>query len=163
MAERQTGGERGPEGSGRWLKLALFLSLALNLFVVAIVAGASFSHHRWRPHHGVRDVGFGLFSEVLTREDRAALRDAFLAAAPDFRDRRRAHRSDFEELAAALRADPWDGARVDALIARHVARIDERFELGRSLLSARLAGMTAAERAALADRIDAALARGWRN
>lgn len=150
-------------GAGRWTKVVLVLSLALNLFIVAIIAGSSFGHHRsHRPHGGVSDVGVGLFTEVLTRQDRAALRDAFLAAAPGFRDQRRAARADFAELAEALRQQPWDAGRVDALIARHGARITERIDLGRQLLSERLGQMSASERAELADRIDARLSDGWR-
>jgi uncharacterized membrane protein len=149
--------------AGRWTKVILVLSLGLNLFVIALVAGASFGHHRWhRPHDGVSDVGVGLFTDVLTREDRAALRDAFLAAAPDFRDQRRAAREDFAELAGALRQEPWDPARVDAIIARHGTRIAGRIDLGRTLLSERFGQMTASERADLADRIDERLQRGWR-
>ena len=150
-------------GAGRWTKIILVLSLALNLFVVAMIAGASFGHHRWhRSHGGVSDVGVGLFTEVLTRQDRAALRDAFLAAAPDFRDQRRAARADFSELAEALRQEPWDPGRVDTLIARHGTRITDRIDLGRRLLSERLGQMSADERVELADRIDARLRRGWR-
>ena len=37
---------------------------------------------------GVRDLGFGPFTEALNREDRAALRQAFLAKAPDLRQAR---------------------------------------------------------------------------
>ena len=160
--------DRKPEsdaraGAGRWTKVVLVLSLALNLFVIAVIVGASFGHHRWRsPHGGVHDVGVGLFTEVLTRRDRAALRDAFLAAAPDFRDQRRAAQDDFAELADALRQDPFDPARVDALVARHGARLADRLDLGRRLLSERFDAMTSTERAELADRIDERLKRGWR-
>jgi uncharacterized membrane protein len=150
-------------GAGRWTKVVLVLSLALNLFVIAVVVGASFGHHRWRPSHGgVHDVGVGLFTEVLTRQDRLALRDAFLAAAPDFRDERRVAQEDFAELAKALRQDPWDPARVEGLMARHGKRLTDRLDLGGRLLSERFRQMTASERAALADRIDDRLQHGWR-
>ncbi|MGB3313754.1 MAG: periplasmic heavy metal sensor [Albidovulum sp.] len=149
--------------AGRWTKIILVLSLAMNLFVIALVVGASFGHHRWhRPHSGVSDVGVGLFTEVLTRRDRAALRDAFLAAAPDFREQRRAAQDDFTDLAEALRQDPLDLALVDTLVARHGTRIAERIDLGRRLLSERIGQMSASERADFADRIDARLKRGRR-
>lgn len=162
MADKKPEAETGA-GAGRWTKAVLVLSLALNLFVIAVVAGSVFGHHRWHgPHGGVSDVGVGLFTEVLTPKDRAALRDAFVAAAPGFRDQRRDAREDFAELAEALRQEPWDPALVDALVARHGARITGRIDLGRQLLSERLAQMSAGERAALADRIDDRLRRGWR-
>lgn len=134
---------------GRWITWALVASLALNLFIVAAVAGVALRHHR-----EVRDVGFGPFTEALTREDRAALRDAFMAAAPGFRDRRREAAEDIAGLAAALRADPWDAAAVEALLARQGARAEERFALGRKIFLDRLGQMTPEERAALADRIE---------
>lgn len=162
MADKKTEGEIRT-GAGRWTKVFLVLSLAMNLFVIAIIVGAAFGHHRWRPAHGgVHDVGVGLFTEVLTQRDRAALRDAFIAAAPDFRVQRRAAKEDFAELAEALRQDPFDPARIDALVARHGTRIADRIDLGRRLLSERFEAMTAGERAALADRIDERLRRGWR-
>ncbi|WP_347310520.1 periplasmic heavy metal sensor [Defluviimonas sp. SAOS-178_SWC] len=146
---------------GRWMIWALIASLAVNLFVVATVVGAGMRHHRM-PHGDVRDVGFGPFTEALTREDRAALRDAFIAAAPDFRDARRAAEANFDRLVASLRADPWDRTATEAVLAERGARTSERIELGRRLLVERLAAMTPEVRAALADRIEAAAARGWR-
>lgn len=165
MADRDKGtdaSEGGKPPAGRGMKIVLILSLALNFFIVAIIAGSAIGHHRWGGHHGVRDVGFGLFSDVLSREDRKALRAAFLAEAPDYRDRREMAREEFQQLAEALRADPWDAARIDALIARHSARIAERVDLGRRLLVRRLEEMSPAERMALADRIDSEVVRGWR-
>ncbi len=146
-------------GMGRGLKITLILSLAFNLFIVAVVAGSALSHHRWRPHG---DIGAGIFTEVLTREDRRALRDAFIAAEPGFRDHRAQTREDMARLAEVLRAEPWDPSAVDALIAGHSARMTERFDLGRRLISDRIAAMSATDRAALADRIDAELKRRQR-
>lgn len=148
--ERPAAPEAAPAARrGRWTTWALVASLALNLFVVAAVAGAALRHHR-----EVRDVGFGPFTEALTREDRAALREAFMAAAPGFRDRHREAAEDVAGLAAALRADPWDATAVEALLARQGARAEERFALGRKIFLDRLNQMTPAERAALADRIE---------
>ncbi|OYX42260.1 MAG: hypothetical protein B7Z02_12600 [Rhodobacterales bacterium 32-67-9] len=107
-------------------------------------------------------MGFGPFTEALTREDRAALRDAFIAAAPDFRDRRREAEADFARLVTSLRAEPWDRAATEAVLAEQGTRTAERLDLGRRLLLERLSAMTPEARAALADRIEAAAARGWR-
>lgn len=150
-----------PKPAGRWTTWALIASLALNLFVVAAVAGAGLRHQRM-PHRDVREVGFGPFTDALTREDRAALRDAFIAAAPDFRDMRREAEAGFTRLVAALRADPWDRAATEAVLAEQAARTAERLDLGRRLLVERLETMTPEARAALADRIEAVTARGWR-
>lgn len=150
-----------PKPGGRWKTWALIASLALNLFVVAAVVGAGVRHHRM-PHGDVREVGFGPFTDALTREDRVALRDAFIAAAPDFRDMRREAEAGFTRLVASLRADPWDRAATDAVLAEQAARTAERLDLGRRLLVERLETMTPEARAALADRIEAVTARGRR-
>ncbi|MCU9847771.1 periplasmic heavy metal sensor [Defluviimonas sp. WL0024] len=157
MAEPEKTGKRG----GGWLKWALIASLGLNFFVVAVIAGSVAGHHRggghWRPH----DVGFGPFTEALSREDRAALRDAFLAARPDFRDMRREARGDFERLVASLRAEPWDPAAVSAAMAAQGARTAQRLELGQRLLVERISQMSPEARHKLADRIEAATSRRW--
>ena len=142
-----------PRG-GRWKTWALVVSVALNLFVVAAFLGAGLRHHRMGS-----DVGFGPYTEALTREDRAALRGAFIAAAPEFRGNRREMAADMSRLAAVLRADPWDPAAAEAVLARQGARAQERFVLGRKLFLERLGQMTPEARAALADRIEQSATR----
>lgn len=146
--------------AGRGMRIALILSLTLNLLILGMIGGAAISHHRRAAHGEARDVGFAPFTGALDRADRAALRRAFLAAMPDARDRRQAARQDFNRLAAALRAEPWDRAVVSKLLARHGARTAERLELGHRLLVERIAAMTPAARAAFADRIEAGFRRG---
>lgn len=140
---------------GKWVTWALVLSVGINLFVAAAVLGAGLRHHR----EG-RDVRFGPFTAALSREDRAALREAFLAAAPDARDHRREMADDMARLAAALRAEPWDPAVAAGVLERQGARAAERFALGRRLFLARLGRMTPEARAALAGRIEQMTARG---
>lgn len=153
--EKPIAGAAAAPGGGRWKNWVLVASLGLNLFVAAAVVGAGLRHHR----EG-RGVGFGPYTEALSREDRAALRDAFMAAAPDLRDRRRAMAEDMIRLAAALRADPWEPAAAEAVLSRQGERAEERFALGRRLFLERLGRMTPEARAALADRIEHAVARG---
>lgn len=148
-----TASPRRPRGE-RWKTWALVLSLGLNLFVAAAVLGAGLRHHR----EG-RDVRFGPFTAALSGEDRAALRDAFLAAAPDARDHRREMAADMSRLAELLRAEPWDAAAAAAVLDRQGARAEERFALGRRLFLERLGRMTPEARAALADRIERMTAR----
>lgn len=139
---------------GKWVTWALVLSVGINLFVAAVL-GAGLRHHR----EG-RDVRFGPFTAALSREDRAALREAFLAAAPDARDHRREMADDMARLAAALRAEPWDPAVAAGVLERQGARAAERFALGRRLFLERLGRMTPEARAALAGRIEQMMARG---
>ncbi len=146
--------------AGRGTRIALIASLTLNLLILGVIAGSMIGHHRYRTAGAVRDIGFSPFTGALDREDRTALRGAFMAAMPDARDRRQAARQDFARLADALRAEPWDRAVVGALLARHGQRTAERLELGHRLLIERIEAMSPAARAAFADRIEAGLRRG---
>lgn len=155
MAEpNNTGAGATLPKSGRGMKIALILSLTLNLLGLGIVGGAMFAHGGPDGPHGVRDIGFGPYTEALSDDDRRALREAFLKAAPDFRKGREEARADIEALAAAIRAEPYDRAAVEAVMGDQAERIEKRLELGRGLLLDRLDAMGPEARAALADRIE---------
>mgnify|MGYP001767271267 CR=1 FL=1 len=145
-----------PLRPGRGLKIALALSVALNLAVAGLVVGAWASGHGPR-HGGPRDLSFGPFSAALSPQDRRALRQAFLDRTPDLRSSREAARAEFQTLLSALRARPFDPAALSTALAAIETRNASRLELGRSLLEARLAGMDEAERLAFADRLEAGL------
>ena len=139
----------------RWL---LPLSLALNLLVVGIVAGAAVRHAF--DDDGpmmVRDLAFGPFTEALSHKDRAELRRSFLQRAGDLRDLRPESRDDFNGLLATLRETPFDLAAVKGLMAAQSDRMAERLGLGQDLLVERIAAMSDAERTAFAERLEAAL------
>ncbi len=140
--------------TGRGVRIALILSLTLNLLVVGIVGGSILAHG-WRDDpRRVRDVGFGPYTEALSPEDRKVLLDGFMKSAPDFRKQREEARADMTRLAAAIRAEPFDRAAVEAIMDDQVARIRGRMQLGRSLLLDRLETMGADGRNALADRME---------
>jgi uncharacterized membrane protein len=160
MAAHDPGGPAARPGGGRGLRIALAISLALNLLVVGVAGGALLAGAGHPPRPVVRDLGFGPFGQALSPADRAALRDAFAAEAPDMRGMRREMRSDLARLLAALRADPFDPAALRAALESQGARARERLDLGQRLLADRLVAMSVAERQAFADRLQAALSRG---
>ncbi|MEZ5779271.1 MAG: periplasmic heavy metal sensor [Paracoccaceae bacterium] len=153
MTDRETG------RPARWLKPALAVSLILNLLVAGIVVGAVAGHHRGDERMSTRDGSFGPYTEALSRSDRSALRRAFLAASPDRAAMRREEAEDYGRLIAALRADPFDPADVEAVIGTQEARLTARVALGRQLLTERIAAMSPAQREAFAERIEAAMTR----
>jgi len=104
------------------------------------------------------DAVFG----ARTAEDRRALRESFLAAAPGFRAERDSMRADFGELAQGLRADPWDRAAAEAILVRQGERGRTRLEQGRALFLDYVASLGPEARRALADRIEASLTRHGR-
>jgi uncharacterized membrane protein len=144
--------------SGRKLRIALAVSVALNLLIVGLVAGAML--RGGPPDRMVRDLDFGPFTEALTSEDRDALRRDFIRQAPDLRDMRRQMRDDFRSVLAALRADPFDVEALRDVVANQGDRMAARLALGQDLILARIAAMTPAERAAFADRLERRLERG---
>ncbi|MFM2354693.1 MAG: hypothetical protein RLZZ528_429 [Pseudomonadota bacterium] len=140
-----------------WMRAALIGSLAVNLLVLGLVAGAVARHGRDGFRGGPDDVGFGPFTEALSEGDRDFLREEFFKRSPDHRDSRRAAVEGFNALLATLRAPEWNEAAVRAALAAQRARTEERIELGEDLLIARLGQMTTEERAAFADRIESAI------
>lgn len=142
--------------TSRRLRIALIISLMLNLIVAGLVAGAVLRHGA-HPPPPRGDIGFGPFTDALSRDDRAALRGAFIREAPDFRALRAAARADFDRLLVILRSEPYDAAAAETVVAAQEARLRSGAELGHKLLMERLAEMNAAERAAFADRLEYAL------
>ncbi len=137
-------------GGSRWMKIALAVSVALNLAVAGIAAGAWLKEGR---HRGLpRDLSFGQFGEAFSSEDRRALREAFVERGAGFREARQAARAELDALVAALRADPFDPAAMTAVLSAIETRYVDRLKLGRSLIEARILQMTDPERQAFAER-----------
>ncbi|MDM7933394.1 periplasmic heavy metal sensor [Tabrizicola sp.] len=150
-----------PTPSARGLKIALAISVALNLAVAGMVAGAWLKDG---PSRGMpRDLSFGPFSEALSLEDRRALRKSLIDRAPGFRETRQAAQAEFAALLDALRASPFDPGAVQSALAAIEARNAGRLELGRGLIEARIAQMSDADRLAFADRLEKGLRRTKRD
>lgn len=147
-----------PPRGGRGIRIALAVSVALNLAVAGAVVGALL-HGPPMPLTAVRDLGFGLFASALTEDDRRALREAFIARKPDIREARRAMHEDLAAVAAALRADPFRPEVLRAAMDRGAARTLDLLKVGQSLLFDHVVAMTPDERLAMADRLDEALRR----
>lgn len=136
-----------------WLRVLLGASLALNLLTAGLVAGAVIRFggpHRMHPR---LPVGAMLFRE-LPREDRRALRQRAFGSRQDREARRRA---DAEEIDAALRASPFEAARLDAFLRRQAQQHDEHEQAVHQAWLARIKAMSDGERAAYADRLRQAM------
>jgi uncharacterized membrane protein len=150
-----------PSGTtSRGVKIALAVSVALNLAVAGLAVGAWIGGggHRDMP----RDMSFGPFSAALDSSDRRAIRRALLDRMGEFRASRAEARAEFATLLETLRADPFDADAMKAALAAIEARNAQRLELGRSLIETRLIEMSDADRRAFADRLEKGLARGGR-
>ena len=141
--------------TSRKLKIALAISVALNLIVAGLVGGAWLADS---PHKGMpRDMSFGPFNEALSWKDRQALRAALSERSGEFRKARDAARAEFDTLILLLRADPFDAAALKVALAAIQSRSAERLDLGRSLIESRLLEMSVADRLSFADRLEKGL------
>lgn len=146
-----------PQGKIRWMKWALIASLAANVAIVAAVVGAiATGGDRRHGGDGARQGGgppeIAALARGLERDDRQALFQALRGNGPlsDGRARMTAAR---EATAEVLRAEPFDRAAFEASIqAQRVLRADLATR-GITVLSEIVAGLTAQERATLADRM----------
>lgn len=150
-----------PAPRRRWLMgAALFVSLALNLLVLGLVLGALWGRDGPMSARTVRiDLGTVPHVVALDERDRAALRRDWEVRGPDLRRIRAQRQAELEALATAIRAEPFEPAAVTALLEAAQARTAERQVLLLELVAARITAMSAAERAAYADRLEAAARR----
>lgn len=142
--------------SRRGLKIALAVSVALNLAVAGMIAGAFIKNGgpgRGMPH----DLSFGPFSEAFSPDDRKALRQGLMDRAPEFRANSTAAKAEFDTLLATLRASPFDPVAMQSALAAVEARTAGQLELGRVLIENRIIEMTEADRLAFAERLEAGL------
>ncbi|MEW9919427.1 periplasmic heavy metal sensor [Marimonas sp. MJW-29] len=154
--------DRKPSGTGRALKWALALSLALNLLIVGFAAGAAWrfagkegEHRRWGPDRGISGAPF---VRALPRDARRALGRAMhddLGGLPP----RGARHALYGQMVAALRAEPFDeGAVADIL--RTQADTAQALQGAAQQAWLRIVSeMSAVERAEVADRLEEGLRR----
>lgn len=141
-------------GSGRWMRLILVASLALNLLVVGAVGGVLIMSGGKHPHHAPGfDRAGGPMTRALSHEDRREIGRQMRAAYRDGRPGRTAQREALDGLITALRADPFERAVVQSRMSEMRNLMRDRLELGETLLLDRLEAMSPQERAEYADRL----------
>lgn len=140
-------------------RIALIVSLGLNLVILGSLGGLALKHELGPPPPPVRNLAFGPFTEALSPEDRAALLHAFGEQAKGFRAERAQMREDLQTVLAALRATPYDPQVFADVMVRQKARTDQWLGLGQKLLMERIAAMSPAERSAFADRLQDSMER----
>ena len=146
--------------SGRGIKIALGLSLALNLLVAGVVAGGML-RARMQPDAAPRTMMAALWG-ALPDPLRDDLRGQF-APMRQGREGAREHRAaQAAALSQALRAEAFDPATLEALLGDPAGRELRAAQMRQALVAA-ISGLTPPERAALAARFEERLERrGWR-
>ena len=165
MSDLETAPNLTPASGGglkstRVLRIALAVSVALNLAVAGMFVGAMFHGGEMGGPAGVRELSFGPFTEALSREDRKALRQAFVAKAPDVRNARQQLRVDAQTVLEALRAVPFDPATLTTVMDGQRGRMAARMDAGQAVLRDFLIAMSPEARLAFADRLEQQLRHG---
>jgi len=139
--------------SSRWLKIALGVSLCLNLLVAGAIGGAFFKGSGGK-FEGARAIAQDPLRAVfgaLPRETRHDLMRQMRQTGRDHPQNRSAWVSDFTTL---LRAETLDKNALEALFKRRTERLELMTSTGRSLLIENITAMTPDERNAMADKAE---------
>lgn len=151
-----------PAKTPRWIKIALGVSLALNLAVVGMIAGAAV--RQGDGGGGPRSSGFGAYGLpymiALPRAERRAVVRAIKsdqqAGLPD----RAARRALYQEVLAALRAEPFDAGALTQALGQQTETTIAVQKVAQGAWLEVVSGMTHAERTAYAADVEAVLKRG---
>lgn len=161
MTDEQGNQGTGPEKSPpfrrrRALRLALMVSLALNLLLAGLLAGGALRAWQAPAHPAMAEMR--ALWHVLPGETRHALRS-------EFRTRARAGHGIREQAASPpalpelLRAEPFDADAFVVALANVRDHRAERAERAEQALAQHLAALAATERAAIAERLEERLER----
>jgi uncharacterized membrane protein len=155
-----------PRRSSARVRWVLIVSLALNLAVVGLVAGAALRGE----HRGgavderaramqSRDFGFGPYVAALDPSERRVIGRAFIGKAGRPDKAHSAAQAQFEAVLDALDAEPFDaeGFRSEMLV--QLKGLANLQRIGADVIVEHVASMTPEARAAYAVRLDQALKR----
>ncbi|MGJ8585406.1 MAG: periplasmic heavy metal sensor [Marinosulfonomonas sp.] len=147
-----------------WPRVLLFGSLAMNLLIVGLLAGAVLRHGPERRERvaELRDFGLGPFGNAFTKSDRRAIGVAMKERAGDLRKNRDVFRQEFTLLLDALRATPFDAQAVQDSVVAQRLEIEARQDIGQQLVLERISAMSDEDRAKFADRLERSMNRTFR-
>ncbi len=147
-----------------WMRILLVASLAANLLIVGVVAGAMWSGgpKTVKRDPGGRGIVAGPYGRAFSKEDRAEIRRSFEERKPWFDETRRKMRGFGQEIATAVRVEPFDGDAIRAILVRQREIQNALQDEGQNLMLERVEAMTPEQRAAFADRLEKALRGGKR-
>lgn len=151
-------GSTQKSGTSRGVKIALALSLAVNLMIIGLAAGV-YSQVQ-SSGGGVRfsDAG-GAYTRALLPEDRRSIgremNERFRPAQQD----RILSRREYERMLTVLGAEQFDRATAEEILRAQAVTAEERRQAAEQLLLDRLEAMSAEERAAFAKRLTEGLKR----
>ena len=135
----------------RLMRIALVVSVALNLAVAGLALGFVVRGHDAGPPRGF-DMSLGPVARALSPEDRAAIRET-LKSSRVSSNRRGGRDADLAALIAALTRNPYDPEETTRAITAPAARVNGIQAAAAAALADRVAQMTEADRKAFAARL----------
>ncbi len=143
--------------TSRRFKVVLACSLALNLLVAGMVAGAAWRHGGdrgggWRSAPPALQGYAAPYVRALPQAQRRSLHKAIRQSSS--REERRAA---YQDMLGALRAEPFDAQAVRALLTAQRDRVLAAQSAGQTQWIALVEAMTPQERAAYADQLEETL------
>jgi len=148
-----------PPRAGRGIRIALAVSLALNVAVAGLVGGALLGRGGPEDPPALRMLGLGPFALALPADGRDQLRGRLEEMTPDLRAERTRIGMSLRHVQGALLAEPFDrDAAARALAGSREAAMTLQAS-GHAALLEMLQGMSAEERALVARRLGRVLRR----
>ncbi len=141
------------------MRALLIGSLAINLIVFGLVAGAALGNKRISNRPLKDGDVIGAYTRALLPEDRRAIGKAMREHSRENGLGREERRTQLQQMLAALKATPFDASNVKALMEVQSKQAFERRNLAQDLWITRLEAMTDEERAGFAKRLEEALKR----
>lgn len=147
-----------------WVRLTFFVSLAMNLLIVGVIAGIVLSGGPRRDGlRGIADRRGGPFVAVLPEDIRSRVLHEMARASFGTVQMRRDTRTRFNRLLAMLRAKEFDALAFSAELAGQDLRESRVREAGRAALVQAIGEMSAEERAHYARLLERRLPKRHRS
>lgn len=145
----------------RLWKVIFVLSLALNVAIVGVVIGTTWRFQDKPPRPTLRvPESSSIYLRALDNSHRRELGRKLRRSDGTLKNVRAEITQGFEQAIAVLRAEPFDSDAFEQVMQAHSTRAEMRMQEARSILLNHLIALSAAERAAYADRLEQALRGG---
>lgn len=149
-----------PPPAPRWMKIALVVSLAINLAVIGLVAGAAVNFRKDGGPQSGRIDGPNPFLRAMTPDDARMMRRLLRPDANQLGTSREMGRTAMEAILAQLRSDAFSEPDLRAAFEQISTANAARAGLGEEAIVTYLLSLNASERARFADRLEESVRRG---
>lgn len=151
--------QKKPSGLRPGLRYLLIGSLAVNFIVAGLVLGAAVGNKRTGDRPPREGDILGAYTQALTSQERREIGKNIRDHHRELGEKPMRPREVLTQMLAALQAEPFDPAAVQALIDQQSDIAFERRKIAQSLWLEHVSAMSAEERAAYALRIQEVLSK----